>query len=228
MESREILRRGVANLCTTDVVAWLDSATETAATCAMPELLRLYTEVSRRVPHSPFLLDPRGDVIPDTPPDRFAQWWLVDAARASLLLSRAHASPPQSFADAVVGCYENADAGEQCSLLRAVDLFPDGHRFLPLVVDSCRTNILPNFEAVACENPYPARHFPEPSFNQLVLKALFNNVRLSRIVGLSRRVNVELARMAGDFAAERRAAGRPVPIDLAMAQAGATPQGTTV
>lgn len=227
METPEILRRGVANMCTTDVVAWLDSAAAAAATCAMPELLRLYTEASRRVPHAPFTPDPTRGPIDDLLPDRFAQWWLVDAARSAMLLARADASP-QSFADAVVGCYENGDAGEQRSLLRAVDLFPDAHRFLSLVVDACRTNILPNFEAVACENPYPSRHFPEPNFNQLVLKALFNNLRLSRIVGLPRRANTELARMATDFAAERRAAGRPVPIDIAMAQVGATPQGTTV
>jgi hypothetical protein len=151
----------------------------------------------------------------------------VDAARAALLLARAGAAAPPAFVDAALRCYENGDASEQRSWLRAVALFPEPQRFLATVIDACRTNIVPNFEAVACENPYPSRHFPDLNFNQLVLKALFNDIRLSRIVGLSARANSELARMATDYAAERRAAGRSIPVDIGLAQAGAIPQGTT-
>jgi len=50
-----------------------------------------------------------------------------------------------------------------------------------------------------------------------VLKALFIGVALSRIVGLDRRRGAELARMAAVYAAERRAAGRPVPSDIGLA-----------
>ena len=62
------------------------------------------------------------------------------------------------------------------------------------------------FEAIACENPFPARYFPELNFNQMVLKALFNGVALARIVGLRRRRNPELARMAARL--RRRTARR--------------------
>ncbi len=89
--------------------------------------------------------------------------------------------------------------------------------FCSTIIDACRTNILPLFEAVACENPYPAQHFPERNFNQLVLKALFNGVALSRVVGLASRLNADLTRMAGDYADERRAAGRAVPADIGLA-----------
>jgi hypothetical protein len=51
----------------------------------------------------------------------------------------------------------------------------------------------------------------------MVLKALFNGVALARIAGLGARANASLARMATDYAAERRAAGRSVPSDLALA-----------
>ncbi len=88
---------------------------------------------------------------------------------------------------------------------------------LPQAVDACRTSIQPLFEAIACDNPYPAGHFPELNFNQMVLKALFNGVALSRIVGLQGRLNPEMSRMAGDYAAERRAAGRAVPADIDLA-----------
>ena len=82
------------------------------------------------------------------------------------------------------------------------------------------SHILPLFEAVACENPYPARYFPKRNFNQVILKALFTGVPLSRVVGLSSRLNAELSRMAGDYASERRAAGRTVPSDIGLAMTG--------
>ena len=81
-------------------------------------------------------------------------------------------------------------------------------------MDACRSHIQPLFEAIACENPYPARHFPELNFNQMVLKVLFTGVALDRVVGLQARVTPELQRMAADYASERRAAGRSIPPDI--------------
>ena len=49
----------------------------------------------------------------------------------------------------------------------------------------------------------------------MVLKALFVGVAVDRIVGLDGRLTPELARMAADYASERRAAGRSVPSDIA-------------
>ena len=85
---------------------------------------------------------------------------------------------------------------------------------LPIALDACRSSTQPVFEAIACENPYPAAYFPEASFNQMALKAVFTGVALARILGLASRRTPELARMAADYADERRAAGRPVPSDL--------------
>jgi len=148
-------------------------------------------------------------------------WTLEDAARATFLLARADSAAPEAFEADARACYEMGDAREQQSWLRAVALMPAPERFLSLVVDACRTNILPVFEAVACGNPYPNQYFPERNWNQLVMKSLFNGVRLERIVGLAARANAELARMANDFAAERRAAGRPVPADIGLALSSA-------
>ena len=39
------------------------------------------------------------------------------------------------------------------------------------------------FRAIACDNPFPARHFAPASFNQMVLKAIFNGIPVSGIVG---------------------------------------------
>jgi hypothetical protein len=54
------------------------------------------------------------------------------------------------------------------------------------------------------------------AFHHLVPKFLFCEVPISRVVDLSRRVTPELRRMVEAYAAERRAAGRPVPADAAL------------
>jgi uncharacterized membrane protein len=47
-----------------------------------------------------------------------------------------------------------------------------------------------------------------------VLKLVFMGISLSTVTDLHERADDELARMACDFAAERRAAGRATPEDL--------------
>lgn len=198
---------------------WFLEALAAAATADRPALLQAYNEASRRLGHQP--LPPAASTpAADATDAALAGWTLEDAGRLALLLARAAATSPEQFADDAVACYEMGDSREQRSWLRAVAFLPEPERYLPLVIDACRTNILPLFESVACENPYPSRFFPERNFNQMVLKALFNNVGLARIQGLSDRLNPDLARMASDYAAERRAAGRSIPADIGLAMAG--------
>jgi hypothetical protein len=116
----------------------------------------------------------------------------------------------------VDGLWRAAALRERQAILRVLALLPDPGRFLAIALDAARTSTQPVFEAIACENPYPAAYFPESSFNHLVLKAVFTEVALARILGLVDRRNADLARMARDYASERRAAGRAVPADLAL------------
>lgn len=143
-------------------------------------------------------------------------WGLDEAARAVLLL-RALATTPVAdrfgFLDAL---YRAGALRERTAVLRVLPLLPDPNAFLTIALDACRASTQPVFDAIACENPYPAAHFPEASFNQLALKAVFTGVPLARILDLETRRTPELARMAADYAAERRAAGRSVPSDLAL------------
>lgn len=184
---------------------WLDRARAIAATGTQHQLLVEYAAASHRIGDGPLR-------FPGPPASTtFLQWTLEDAARATLVLARS--GHPDFVADASA-CYEQGDAREQQSWLRAVAMLPAPERFLPLAIDACRSSILPVFEAIACENPYPSLCFPELNFNQLVLKALFNGVAVARIIGLRGRLNQELSRMATDYASERRAAGRPVPPDI--------------
>jgi hypothetical protein len=144
-----------------------------------------------------------------------AAWGLDGLARAGLLLHAAAGLTPGELETLVEECFLGGDTRERQAVLRTLALLPDPGRFVALAVDACRTSVQPVFEAIACENPYPALHFPESSFNQMVLKAVFIEVAVRRILGLEARITPELRRMAADYASERRAAGRSVPEDVA-------------
>jgi hypothetical protein len=145
-----------------------------------------------------------------------AGWGLDDAARALLVLGAVAVIPEAAQPGFVDDLYRAGASRERRALLRALALLPDPQRFLATALDACRTSTLPVFEAIACENPYPAECFPKPRFNQMALKAVFTGIAVDRILLLATRRSGELARMAADYAAERRAAGRPVPADLAL------------
>jgi hypothetical protein len=117
--------------------------------------------------------------------------------------------------------FRKGDNAERVALLRALSLLPQPERFVPLAVEACRTHVLDVFAAIACDNPLPAAAFPELHFNQLVIKALFLELPLERVLGWRTRCNPELVRIAGDYEAERRAAGRIVPADIALIKAAA-------
>jgi len=141
-------------------------------------------------------------------------WGADELGRVALLAAAAVHWPDAEIEALAEDCYRQGDGAERQAVLRALPLLPAPERFLEIAVDACRSHIQPLFEAIACENPYPARHFPELNFNQMVLKALFTGVALERIIAIDGRVTPELSRMAAGYASERRAAGRSVPPDI--------------
>jgi len=166
-----------------------------------------------------------GGSMPDLSPDEMARlreaglvaperWPIDQFARAALLLRAMETLPADRHAGFAREVYLRGDYREQAAVLQALMLLPDAGRFAAMAVDACRTNVRDVFEAIACENRYPAAHFADANFNQLVLKAFFIGVPVARIAGLEDRKTAELRRMAADYASERRAAARSVPADL--------------
>ena len=145
---------------------------------------------------------------------RYRAWETDDLARVAVLARAADALDDAQLAALTDDCYRRGDTRERQAVLRALPLLPPSDWTVEIGVDACRSSVQPVFEAIACENPFPARRFPELHFNQMVLKALFTDVRLARIVGLDARVTADLRRMAAAYASERRAAGRSVPVDI--------------
>jgi hypothetical protein len=219
--TRELLDEAIRARLNSTQAQWFSRAVVEAAHGAIEDVLRCYTGASRHLGGDRFSVETHAfRELAAASSHPLHHWSVEDAGRLSLLLARHEASSSLApYLDAASACYEQGDASEQQSWLKAVGFLPESPRFVALAIDACRTNILPVFEAIACENPYPSQHFPDRNFNQMILKALFNGVALARVVGLDRRRNDDLARMARDYADERRAAGRTVPIDIGLATA---------
>jgi hypothetical protein len=142
---------------------------------------------------------------------------LDECGRGALVLLAFLDLPAAERVDLASELFQRGEIRERQALLRVLAYLPSPEGFGELAVEACRTSTLSVFEAIACENPFAATHFAEPSFNQMVLKAVFNGVGLHRIAGLAKRVTPDLVRMAEDHAAERRAAGRSLPdMDLIL------------
>ncbi|MEW6983611.1 EboA domain-containing protein [Colwelliaceae bacterium 6471] len=110
-----------------------------------------------------------------------------------------------------------ADDEEKSSLVKALILLDHRGIAVEKVIDLARTNSVELFMALAINNPYPSKYFPQGSFNQLVLKALFSGLDIHNIVGLIERRNDELTRMVLDYKEERIQANRKVPESLPWA-----------
>ncbi|MER6235664.1 EboA domain-containing protein [Streptomyces clavifer] len=132
----------------------------------------------------------------------------ADSVRALLLLE-ARAGLP-----AVTRLYEQGTAAERRAVLLTLDRLELGATALPLVEDALRTNDTRLVSAAV--GPYAAAHLDAHGWRHAVLKCLFTEVPVEAVADLGRRArgDAELARMLGDFAAERTAAGREVPADL--------------
>ncbi|MBX3161177.1 MAG: EboA domain-containing protein [Deltaproteobacteria bacterium] len=139
-----------------------------------------------------------------------------EAGRAALLVSAIGALEPRKHLPLVADLLRRGEVRERQAVLRVLAVLPDPGRFVDAAIDAYRTNVRSVFDALACDNEFPARHFPDAALFQMTLKALFVGAPVARIVGLPLRVTAELVRMVEAFASERRAAGRPVPSDVEL------------
>jgi hypothetical protein len=139
-----------------------------------------------------------------------------ECGRAALVLAAIRALPGEAQVGFVRDLLRRGELRERQAVLRVLAALPGAERFVELAVDACRSNVETVFWAIACDNDFPARHFPPAAFHQMVLKALFIGAPLAHIAGLAARTTDELVRMVDAYASERRAAGRPIPDDVAL------------
>ena len=107
-----------------------------------------------------------------------------------------------------------ADVEEAIAFYRSLPLLPYPEKFQLRAAEGIRTNMTSVFNAVALNNPYPARYLDDLAWNQMILKALFVGSPLHPIYGLESRNNQQLSQMLIDYACERLAANRTVSPEL--------------
>lgn len=140
-------------------------------------------------------------------------WSAVDCARVLLTLLALGRLPMHAHVAFVRQLFLKGDSDERRALLQGLVLLPEPVRFTELAIDACRSSVRSVFDAIASDNQFPARYFPDAAFHQLVLKALSVELPIERLVGLSDRFTRDLRRMVSEYASERRAAGRAVSAD---------------
>ena len=185
----------------------------------------------------------RAPLRPDVDPAGVVHGTVDDAARSALVVALADAvGAGPDCAERLVLLYRQGDAAERRGVLRGLDALEERGDLgtaetaeaaeqagpahtgetagaaglvavgVELAADALRTNE-PGLVAAAV-GPFGSRHLDQHTWRHAVLKLVFQGVRLDAVSDLDARADDELARMARDFAAERRAAGRTVPTDL--------------
>ncbi|HRQ89010.1 MAG TPA: EboA domain-containing protein [Bacteroidia bacterium] len=135
------------------------------------------------------------------------RWDPFRLARVLLLLVLAK-QEKAVFLETLSALLNTADLREQAAIFSAFPLFPHQEELVESARDGLRSNIVDIFDSIALDNPFPARHFPDEAWNQMVLKAIFIQRPLHRIEGIDHRRNAELAAAISSLAHERWAAGR--------------------
>jgi hypothetical protein len=212
----ELIRR-IRPATTPEAHAWLESAVSGSLPTA-------FAQAARRIGRQPLAVDPDETLAGPLDPVPLAGFSADVAGRVALLMALGE-TRPQALNDTVDALYREGDTGEKIAVVRALPLLPDQERWVWLALDAGRTNETDLFRAVACDNPFPARHYPELEFNKLVMKAAFVRAPVERIVGLLRRANPELSRMAMEHIDEQESAGRSFVSELWPAIAVHPPPG---
>lgn len=165
----------------------------------------------------------RRPLQPDVDPTGVLFGTTGDHAR-SLLIGRLGALlAPDELAAALLGLYHGGDSAERRGVLRGLGVLAIAAPVLPDVVvragldltsEALRTN--ESGVVAAAVGPFAAAHLDQHGWRHAVLKLVFMGISLQAVSDLRQRADDELARMARDFAAERTAAGRPVPADVQL------------
>ena len=208
----EILKRSAS----AEAMDWLASECKTQRSeFVQRSFYYAFSGVSRR-------FDKRGgldvdgdadDLAAEVPGFTLEGWDEFRLGRVILLLVLAEQSE-QVFTETLGKLLGTADLREQAAIYSAFPLFPRGEKLVELATDGLRTNIVDVFDSIALGNPFPAKHFSDDAWNQMVLKALFISRPLYKIEGIDDRCNADLAEACSNLAHERWAAARWVSPEL--------------
>jgi len=137
------------------------------------------------------------------------KWNRLQTARNYLLL-HFEAKDAAHFVKTLDRLVGSADMYEQEAIYAALPILPYQENLKLRAAEGLRTNITSVFDAIALNNPYPAKHLDEQAWNQMVIKAFFLQRPIYQIQQSDARANASLTKILVDYAHERWAAGREV------------------
>ncbi len=113
--------------------------------------------------------------------------------------------------------YQAGDSSEKTAMLSGLVLLDPEGVGVDIAVRAARVNSLDEFSALALNNLYPALHFEQLNFNQLVLKTLFNGLQIDTVLGLNDRLSPQLSNMCFSYLIEQALARRSPPSSIWLA-----------
>jgi hypothetical protein len=209
----DLLRRWLKRTLQSDAAQWLDAEIDRQRSAVDERRLGMALGlVGRRIGRAELSLSADDLAAAQVLRRRWRPdiWGTDEAARVALLLAT-WTGDEAAFAIRVDRLCATGELTEHVAALKGFAVFPAPARLLARARAAVRSSMQPPFEAIACHNPYPADHFDEAVYNQMVVKCVFSGVPIETIVGLDERRNDELVRMMRDLVSERRAAGRLLP-----------------
>ncbi|MDX6740600.1 EboA domain-containing protein [Actinocorallia sp. A-T 12471] len=194
----ETLHASLAGVLSDEALTWIEDARATLGRA--PERVTFYSAITAlRCGRAPL-----GAALPG--------WTADDAVRVLLLCALRPGLADGPLADRVEEVYRQGDSAERRAVLRALPLLKLARHCQSLLRDALRTN---DPRLIGAALGPCATALDQRAWRDGVLKCVFVGVPLTEVAGLRERMDADLLRMFGDYAAERRAAGRPVPDDLA-------------
>jgi len=179
------------------------------------QLYFAFSGATRQFPKTPLKVteEDRKNLDAKLPGFTIETWTCDQLARTLLLLVLAE-QPHEVYSESITALLDTADMREATAIYAAFPLLPYPEELVPFARDGLRSNIVDIFDAIALRNPFPAAHFDEEGWNQMVLKCLFINRPLWLVEQLDERANPTLAEALHNLAHERWAAGRYVSPEL--------------
>lgn len=134
--------------------------------------------------------------------------WLIDQVLRTLMLLSLNRDDEENYVQTLETIFSNADMSELIALYQSLPLLPYPERWRTIAIEGVRSNIIPVFNAMALNNPYPNEYFDIDTWNRFILKAVFVGSPLHRITGLNARINAPLKLQLKDYLYEKSSAKR--------------------
>jgi hypothetical protein len=162
-----------------------------------PQFRAEWSRLGRRTGSHPLVLTlEEGERLRLTGPAPLIGWGVDEVARVALLSRALGVLERDQHIPLVRALYQRGTIRERQAVLRALVWLPEPARFVELAGEATRTHVLSVFEAIALGNPYPARFFVRPMFEQMVQKVVTLRLPTERVLGLAERALQEVARAA--------------------------------